>query len=265
MHLMILGALSAPAWALTPPSGWTLVAPERAAASPGEPGKGEILELSSSEGTPSALSLLLLDQGLTPQQSSLDGEGRLNLMLADGRMGRAQWDGAGSRWLVLLVAPEVAPTVDPDALLLSAMTAPASGPASVWGGTAEALGGGADGSPWGDATAQQAAAASWVSAEAVEAWANDSAMLGVWECSVLLGGAPAQLTFTFEADGTVRLEKQVSGRTERHTGRWSTRGGALRLESLPGADATATNNAYQAMGGTLRFSYDRTRLTLYRK
>lgn len=265
MHLMILCALSSASWGLTPPPGWSLVSAERAAASPGEPGRGEILELADAAGTPSSLSLLLVKQGLTPQQSSLDGAGHLNLVLSDGRMGRAQWDGAGGRWLVLLVSPSVAPTVDPDALLLSAMAAPASsGPASVWG-AAEVLSGGGDGSPWGDGTAQQAQAASWVSTDAVEAWSQDRALLGAWECSVLLGGAPAQLLFTFEPDGTVRLEKQVSGRTERHTGRWSTRGETLRLESLPGADATATNNTYQAMGGTLRFSYDRTRLTLYRR
>lgn len=89
-------------------------------------------------------------------------------------------------------------------------------------------------------------------------------MLGIWECSMMRGGAPAQLTFTFQADGTVRLEQQISGRTEHHVGQWSTRDGALQLLSLPGVDTTAMNT-YQSMGGTLRFTYDRTRLTLYRR
>jgi len=260
MHLLLYAHLST-ASALTAPSGWTQLAPDRAERVPGTPGQGELIELSSSvDETASSLSLAMVSLGLSVQQSTVDGD-RLNLFLSDGRLGRAMWDAAAGRWLVLLVDASVAPQVDPDALLLTASVVSAV-PTSVWGEPApEVMAGGGDGSPWGAGDAA-VPAASWVS-DASESWSQDASMLGIWECSVMLGGSPAQLTFTFEADGTVRLEQQVSGRTERHTGQWSTRSGHLQLQSLPGTDSGT--NAYQALGDSLRFSYDRTRLTLYRQ
>ena len=62
-----------------------------------------MLELTATEGTVETLSLLLVDNGMMVQQSAMDGE-HINLVLSDQRLGRAQWDSAGQRWLVLLVA-----------------------------------------------------------------------------------------------------------------------------------------------------------------
>ena len=62
----------------------------------------------------------------------------------------------------------------------------------------------------GTQTAATTAATSggWVDAATMQAWDHDEAVLGIWECSVMRGGSPAQMTFTFETDGTVRLEEQ---------------------------------------------------------
>ncbi|MFT4974880.1 MAG: hypothetical protein ACI8S6_000763 [Myxococcota bacterium] len=262
----IFWLLQSSAWALTPPPGWTPTSPDRAERVSGDPSQGVLLEiLGSGDGSSSSLSLRLVERGLSIRQATIDDQERLNLLLLDGRLGRALWDGEDERWLVVLVAPSHAPELDPDALLQGVLSVPAPEPSSVWGSaepTPEALSGGGDGSPWG-AGAAGAATEGWVSASSVESWGHDDAMLGIWECSMLLGGAPTQLIFTFEPDGTVRLEKQVSGRAERHVGHWSTRGESLRLESLP--DVGEGSNTYQVLGGTLRFSYDRTRLTLYRQ
>lgn len=259
--------------ALTPPMDWTLTAPDRAERNPGAPGEGVLLELASTEGTVETLSLLLVDNGMMVQQSAMDGE-HINLVLSDQRLGRAQWDSAGQRWLVLLVAAPYAAQMDPDALLLSAMASSTLGEGSVWGADAggeavvSAVSGGRDGTPWGEGTQTAATTAAtsggWVDAATMQAWDHDEAVLGIWECSVMRGGSPAQMTFTFETDGTVRLEEQISGRTERYVGTWATREGVIQLLSLPGAD-TSVLNAYQAMGGTLRFTYDRIRLTLYKQ
>lgn len=266
LHALIVLALPT-ALALTPPSGWMLSSPDRAERVPGDPLQGEILSVTALDGSASTLSLRLLEQGLSVQQSALDGD-RLNLVLSDGRLGRASWEASDGCWLVLLVDPSHASQMDPDALLHSARdTSETVASGSAWGGDVEVISGGGDGSPWGPAEGEPEASASssgWVDAAAVSSWSHDASMLGIWECSMMRGGAPAQLTFTFEADGTVRLEQQISGRTEHHVGQWSTRDGALQLLSLPGVDTTAIN-MYQSMGGTLQFTYDRTRLTLYRR
>ena len=269
LHAFVFWALPT-ALALTPPPGWTLSSPDRAERIPGDPHQGEILSMELKSGGVSAnagLSLLLLEQGLSVQQSVLDGA-YLNLVLSDGRLGRALAS-SDDIWLVLLVDPAYASQMDPDALLQSALdTAPP--PASAWGDPSgagvEVISGGGDGSPWGgdEPSASSSSSDGWVDASTVSSWGQDESMFGIWECSMMRGGAPAQLTFTFQADGTVRLEQQISGRTEHHVGQWSTRDGALQLLSLPGVDTTAMNT-YQSMGGTLRFTYDRTRLTLYRR
>ena len=271
--VLVVFWLAGAAWALTPPSGWSLVSPDRAERILGAPAQGELLELPQPGGTGASteLSLLLVSSGRTARQASVDAQGNLNLVLADGRVGRARWDAAGQRWLVLLVEPSYAPKLDPDAILLAATASPPSTPVtSVWGepslisadGSAPTvLAGGRDGSPWGASGSGDGAGSSWVDASALEAWAQDRALMGIWECSILLSGAPAQLTFSFESDGMVRLERQISGRTEHLTGRWATRGDQLRLE-LSGSEGP---EAYQVVGGTLTFRYDRTRLTLYRK
>ena len=180
-------------------------------------------------------------------------------MLSDGRLGRALWVDGEDRWLMLAVDPAFAGELDPDALLIAVLTPSAE---SVWGVEAAAatpLDGGGDGSPWSGNTAQDGG--SWVDADSVEAWAHDGALLGIWECSMLMADGPTQLKFSFEAGGVVRLEHSVSGRTEHSTGIWSTRGEHLRMD-LPGSGDA---EEYTSVGGTLTFRYDRTRLTLYRQ
>ena len=117
--------------------------------------------------------------------------------------------------------------------------------------------GGPDGSPWSGNTAL--VDGGWVDASTVDAWERDKKLLGIWECSMLMAAGPTQLQFSFEDSGVVRLERSVSGRTEYLTGTWATQGNRLRMD-LPGSEAA---EEYQALGGTLTFRYDRTRLTLY--
>ena len=264
MSLMVW--LLGTAWALSPPTGWTQVSADRAQRVVGQPSQGELLELLQPSGTgaPTELSLRLVEAELAVQQSSVDGAGGLNLVLTDGRVGRARWDGDGERWLVVLVAPMYAPKLDPDALLLAASAAAPAPAGGVWGssdGSApEALDGGADGSPWAsDGTG--GAGESWVDASQLEVWGRDDALLGMWECSLLMGGSPTRLTFSFQGDGTVRLERKVGGQAEHLSGEWSTRGDQIRL-ALPGAVGP---ERYSVVGGTLTFRYDKTRLTLYKQ
>jgi hypothetical protein len=245
---------------LTPPAGW-VIQDDHALRVPGTPARGEIREISADGATGKAqeLALALLDQGLAAAQTTVDEQGRLNVMLTDGRLGRAIWVDGEGRWLLLTVDPAFAGELDPDALLMTAMTPSAE---SVWGvkeAAATPLAGGGDGSPWSGNTALSGSG--WVDAASVEPWAHDGALLGIWECSMLMADGPTQLKFSFESGGTVRLERSISGRTEHVTGTWTTRGGQLRME-LPGSEGA---EEYQSIGGTLTFRYNRTRLTLYRQ
>jgi len=246
--------------AVNPPEGWVALE-GRALRDPTNPTRGEIIEVVSegASGLPQEFSLVLLEHGLSASQLTVDEQGRLNVMLSDGRLGRAIWTAEDERWLLLMVDPVFAGELDPDALLMAVLTPSAE---SVWGVEQPDLSpmdGGDDGSPWtGNSAVSEG---SWVSAESVEPWAQDGALLGIWECSMLMADGPTQLKFSFEAGGTVRLERSVSGRTEHTTGTWTTRGGQLRME-LPGSDDA---EEYKALGGTLTFRYDRTRLTLYKQ
>lgn len=244
----------------TPPSGW-VTREDRALRDPGTPSRGEIREVvaSGASGQPQEFALALLEQGLSAAQTTVDDQGRLNIMLTDGRLGRAIWVDGEDRWLLLTVDPAFAGELDPDALLLAALTPSAE---SVWGVAepiATPLEGGGDGSPWTDSSSL--GGGGWVDASTVESWAHDGALLGIWECSMLMADGPTQLKFSFEAGGTVRLESSVSGRTEHTTGTWTTRGNQIRLD-LPGSEGA---EEYQSVGGTLTFRYDHTRLTLYKR
>ncbi|MFT5681101.1 MAG: hypothetical protein ACI8RZ_002007 [Myxococcota bacterium] len=244
----------------TPPAGW--VAQEgRALRDPATPSRGEIREIAAdgASGQPQEFALALLEQGLSAAQTTVDDQGRLNIMLTDGRLGRAIWVDGEDRWLMLTVDPAFAGELDPDALLIAALTPSAE---SVWGVANQAatpLDGGGDGSPWSGNAAL--GGGSWVDASTVEPWAQDGALLGIWECSMLMADGPTQLKFSFEAGGTVRLERSVSGRTEHATGTWTTRGAQIRMD-LPGSEGP---EEFQSIGGTLTFRYDHTRLTLYKQ
>lgn len=244
----------------TPPPGW-IAQGDRVLRDPGNPSRGEIQEIASvgASGQPQELALALLEQGLTAAQTTVDDQGRLNIMLTDGRLGRALWVDGEERWLLLTVEPVFAGELDPDALLLAALTPSAE---SVWGveeSTVNPMSGGDDGSPWSNNAVQDVGG--WVDASTVESWAHSDALLGIWECSMLMADGPTQLKFSFETGGVVRLERSVSGRTEHTTGAWTTRGNQIRLD-LPGSEGA---EEYQSVGGTLSFRYDHTRLTLYKR
>jgi hypothetical protein len=258
MFLIFFASFSAAA--VNPPEGWVGLE-GRALRDPTNPTRGEIIEVvtEGASGQSQEFSLALLEHGLSASQLTVDEQGRLNVMLTDGRLGRAMWTAADERWLLLMVDPAFAGELDPDALLLAVLAPTAE---SVWGDEQPDLSpmsGGDDGSPWTDNTA--VIEGGWVSADSVEPWAQDGALLGIWECSMLMADGPTQLKFSFEAGGTVRLERSVSGRTEHKTGTWTTRSGQLRME-LPGSEDA---EEYKALGGTLTFRYDRTRLTLYKQ
>jgi len=165
----------------TPPPGW-IAQGDRVLRDPGNPSRGEIQEIASvgASGQPQELALALLEQGLTAAQTTVDDQGRLNIMLTDGRLGRALWVDGEERWLLLTVEPVFAGELDPDALLLAALTPSAE---SVWGveeSTVNPMSGGDDGSP-GATTPCRMSAAGWMPARsspghtATRCWASGSA------------------------------------------------------------------------------------------
>ncbi len=258
---MILLTVLRAALALTPPSGWVSIDEARAVRDVHNPARGELLEIKTSRRDAQGLALALLERGLSAQQSTIDPGGQLNIVLTDGRLGRALLAEEG--WMLLLVEAPFARELDPDAILLASTQA---SPASIWGASAASqpaatpIDGGADGSPWGSAVVV-GMSAGWVDPSTVAVWTQDPAVLGVWECSVLLSKGPSQLRFSFEDDGTVRLEQSISGRVENLVGTWNTREGKIRMD-LPGS---AGEEDYQSVDGTLTLRYDRLKLTLYRQ
>ncbi|MEL6345596.1 MAG: hypothetical protein AAFV53_20980 [Myxococcota bacterium] len=251
MFSLIWLALAAPASALTPPDGWTATDPRRALRDVSDPLRGELIEIAlpGSSGDVQRLSLTLTEQQRAPRQVTPGADGLYDVVLQDGRVGRAMWDAPTERWMILLAAPVNTADLDPNALLVMALT-----PGGAWGS-----GQGGEDASWG--ASSSASASSWVDEQELVAWGQDEAMQGTWQTSMLIGGEPTQLRFFFDADGAVRLERTVRKNVAQSSGQWSTRQGQLRM-TLPGGEGM---QAYQVTGETLTLRFEQIRLTLYRQ
>jgi len=256
--MVVLSGLS---WALTPPEGWSVQAPDQVVRDPSNRERGILIAIDADGPDTASLSLAMLERSLHTRQVTTESsavEPTLNLVLTDGRLGRARWNATGKQWIVLLIGEAYASAIDPDAILTSAMKAspPTADAPSV-------MPGGSDGSPWGSAVSESPAGVGWVSAASVDGWRRDAALVGVWSGNILEGDTPVQIQVTFLADGTVQIERTRQGETtQTRAGRWATQGGTLRLE-ISGQSTSA--EAYQAMGEMLSMRYARTQLTLSRQ
>ena len=94
--------------------------------------------------------MMLQVVGVEPTSVNADGTGAYGLTLADQRLGRARFkaNDNGGVWMVVLATPNIAVTLDPDAVLTAAFqpTPKVAG----WGGqVATPMAPGGDGAPWG--------------------------------------------------------------------------------------------------------------------
>ena len=240
-------------------TGWTEVSTGRLVLDPLNTGAGEVREFVISGGDGSTDSLLMALQGadLPVSRAIPDTDGAVNLVF-DGLLGRAKMQlmDDGAHWYVVLVNPDVAGGLDPDALLKAAM------PMNVtvnWGEASPVtLSGAGDGSPWG---VQVAVGAGWVSDVTVEPWAYDSEVHGSWVGSAMLGGAPTKLTFRFEGTGAVLVELKSDKATVVEEGGWTTRQGMMRLD----LDGGGNTQYYDVMGSTLTLEYKHLKIVLHKK
>lgn len=260
--LMLGAALTSSSWALQPPAGWHAVDPYTAVLDPAAPERGEVREvvIAGGSGEPEELLAVLKGVGVSVTSHQAEADGALNLVIP-GRLARARHvvQEGQATWAVVTVAPEHAASLDPDALLNAVLPRVTAG--SAWGtGNAAPLSGGGDGMPWGAEEVVQADG--WVTDSTVEAWAQDSTVVGIWEGSTLLSGIPTNLRFRFENTGDVILERTPGkGKSQVYEGRWTTRQGLMKLDVKGGGEAVS----YKALGSTLTLEYDSARVTLYKK
>ena len=92
-------------------------------------------------------------------------------------------------------------------------------------------------------------------------WARNPDLYGLWSGSSLIKGLATQFTFLFEADGTLRIERSMEGKTQTITGRWMTQKDNLRLIYSNQSKVTA----YRQLGSTLQFEFEQANVTFYRK
>jgi len=258
--LALMSAFVLDAVALSPPVGWTSIGMNRAVLDAADASRGEIIEvrLPAGTGDPKELAQALTGQGVEVERFGTDPDGAVNLVIKD-RLGRARYQlgGEGIVWWVVLVSPNHARNLDPDALIKSVAPTPEQ---MSWGSTKEAVRGGSDGSPWGGA-GSGAKQDGWISQIDVQAWAQDPKVAGVWEGSIRLRGVSTRLWFQFENTGLLRIERQDKAGKTVDEGRWATRGGLIQLD----IDNGGANVPYMSTGRTLSITYAGASITLYRK
>ena len=258
-HMLLLAALLSSAFAFTPPAGWTAQGSSRALLSAADPARGELREFAmlGGSGDPDELGLLLKGMGVAAGAITPAGADTFAFE-AGNTLGRArfQLQTDGVRWMVVMVARQYSQSLDPDALLQSALP-----PAALAFMPVAVVAPGSDGSVWGAAAAAPTGAA-WIQGVEVEPWTQDAEVAGQWTGNMLLSGVPTTVNATFEASGKVRLERRADGRpTILDEGVWATRKGRLRMDVPGGGD----DLDYERLGSTLQVRYFDATLTLYRK
>jgi hypothetical protein len=257
--VLALGATS-DAEALTPPIGWVRVAADRAVLNADHPDHGMIYEfrIADGNGKPEELVAALLEEGIAIERFGIEPNGLINLVGPE-RLGRARqyWEPQVSVWWAVLAAPNEASRLDPDALLQSLSPSPTG----VDWGAKEVLGAGPDGSPWGQVSAlNKDKAGGWGISGSQAEWSQDAAVVGQWECSVLLRGITTRLRFYFESNGELRIQAITSESETVKQGRWATRDRLMQMDIESGG----ANLPYITTKRTLSVPYAGARLVLYK-
>jgi hypothetical protein len=225
------------------------------------PEKGDILEfrIERGNGKPEELVAKLLEKGVAIERFGLEQNGHINLVGAD-RLGRARlyWEATNVIWWVVLVGQEHAQNIDPDALLQSL----APTPSTISWGEKQVLDAGKDGSPWGEVDSlHKPTTGGWGTATNQTPWTQDTAVVGVWECSARLRGVSTRLRFYFESNGELRIQGTADQGETVDQGNWATREGLMRMDISKGG----SNLPYMLTSRTLSVPYAGARLTLYRQ
>ena len=246
--------------ALAPPIGWVMVSPDKAVLDSDHPEKGEIYEfrIPNGNGKPEELVAALFEKGIAIERFGVEPNGNINLVGPE-RLGRARlyWEPKASVWWAVLASLEHASKLDPDALLQSLSPAPVG----VDWGAKEVLGAGKDGSPWGEVNAlNDGSSGGWGIKSGQASWEQDAAVVGQWECSVLLRGITTRLRFYFESNGELRVQAFTSEGETVTTGRWATRDKLMQMDIESGG----ANLPYMTTTRTLSVPYAGARLVLYK-
>jgi len=246
--------------ALAPPIGWVRVAADRAVLDADHPEYGMIYEfrIPNGNGKPEELVAALLGEGIAIERFGIEPNGLINLVGPE-RLGRARlyWEPKASVWWAILAAPNEATRLDPDALLQSLSPSPTG----VEWGAKEVLGAGQDGSPWGEVSAlNEKKGGGWGISGSQAAWDQDVAVVGQWECSVLLRGITTRLRFYFESNGELRIQAITSDSETVTQGRWATRDRLMQMD----IDSGGANLPYMTTTRTLSVPYAGARLVLYK-
>ena len=262
MVLLLLGSLGLcpQAHALTPPIGWTQVAPDRAVLDPSDPNKGVLYEfrIEDGKGTPEELVAALAQRDVAIDRFGVESNGNINLV-GGTTLGRARlyWEPKAAVWWAVRVSSQHATRLDPDALLQSL----APTPVGVDWGAKQVLTAGTDGSPWGQISAlQDSENAGWDISSNQSAWSQDPEVVGQWECSVPLRGITTRLRFYFESNGELRIQAVTKKSETVSQGRWATRDQLMQMDIESGG----ANLPYMTTQRTLSVPYAGAQLVLYK-
>ena len=124
------------------------------------------------------------------------------------------------------------------------------------------MGAGQDGTPWGDVDSlNNPETGGWGTKTSQSPWAQDSGVVGQWECSAKLRGVTTRVRFFFENNGELRIQAVADGKETVTEGNWATRDGLMRMDITDGG----SNLPYMLTQKTLSVPYAGARLTLYKQ
>jgi hypothetical protein len=204
---LFLVLLSRSAVGMEPPIGWTAMGTDRAQVAPGDPGRGELWELTVPGGTgrTEEITGVLSGRGYQLRVTGQDPDGSV-LLAGGGLVGKARPSAeAGScTWHVVLASDDAARYLDVGALLALISAPP---PATLGGqGRVEVVEGGNDGSAWSPFGAAQDNTLSSTPWSTDSAWPLDGHFFGLWTGRMTVRDQRVQVRLRLEASGMATLE-----------------------------------------------------------
>jgi hypothetical protein len=199
--------------------------------------KGEVLQISSKGKELTLLGFTLMGRGYAIETITLNSFGHAELTLSD-RVGHARWMSSEDSWTVILADQQNLKELDLNQLFRTMKSKKIDQ----------------------QKNASDQKSKGWIP-KASNLWGRNPDINGTWRGSSLIKGIATQFTFLFEADGTLRIERSMQGKTETITGRWMTQKDNLRLIYSNQSKVTA----YRQLGSTLQFEFDQANVTFYRK
>ena len=227
-------------WAFSIPNGWVKKTEKHAIFQQGKPEKGEIFEVVTSKKTIHDLGFVLMDYGFEIVKGNFNSYGDV-VLVGKKRKGKARWSIQQKKWVVMLFSAEYEKMHDVDALLQQSLFAKKKSK-----------------TPWGKTSKKDG---EWSLKAKENTMVRDQQLVGKWVGSGSISGIFMSVTLFIDADGSFRMQRKNTLKTEVVKGYWFTNKGRLELQY----NGKKSSSSYRSLGGTLEFEFEKSPLSMQKK